>query len=86
MDFFLLGFNWGDWGLLLVGVLVWGLIIASGLLFLWGIWKKSPKAFLISGLVFLVPSIILFTQPGYTRLFVLLPLLAFILAFVTRRK
>ncbi|NMD70414.1 hypothetical protein HHO41_08915 [Bacillus sp. DNRA2] len=86
MEFFLLGFNWGDWGLLFIGVVVWGLVIASGLLLLWGIWKKSWKALVISGLAFLVPAIILFTQPGFTRLFILIPLLVFILAYFFKKK
>ena len=86
MEAFLLGFNWGDWGLLLVGFLIWVMIIASGLLFLWAIWKKSWKSYVYSGLLFLAPSIMLLTQPGYTRLFILLPILAFILALYTKGK
>ncbi|WP_147534658.1 DUF4175 domain-containing protein [Bacillus marasmi] len=86
MEFFMLGLNWGDWGLLFVGVVVWGLIIAAALLFLWGIWKKAWRALLISGIAFLVPAIMLFTQPGYTRLFILLPILAFILAYFMKKN
>lgn len=86
MEAFLLGFNWGDWGLLLVGFLIWGMIIASGLFFLRAIWKKSWKSYVYSGLFFLIPSVMLFTQPGYTRLFILLPILAFILALYTKSK
>lgn len=86
MEDFLLGISIGDWGLIFVGVMVWGMIIASGLVFLIAIWKKSWKSYLISGLLFLVPSIMLFTQPGATRLFILLPLLAFVLCFITKKR
>lgn len=86
MEDFLLGWSMGDFGLILVGIIIWGMIIASGLLFLFAIWKKSWKAYLISGLLFLVPSIMLFTQPGATRLFILLPLLAFVLAFIIKKR
>ncbi|WP_318502490.1 hypothetical protein [Bacillus sp. T3] len=70
----------------MVGFLIWGMIIASGLFFLHAIWKKSWKSYVYSGLLFLIPSMMLFTQPGYTRLFILLPIIAFILALYTKGK
>ncbi|MDF2903483.1 MAG: hypothetical protein K0S25_1121 [Bacillus sp. (in: firmicutes)] len=86
MEFFLLGFSFGDWGLYLVGFILWGLIIASGILLTWGFWKNSWKAFLICGCTVLVPSIIISTQPGWLRLSVLVPLIAFGLAFYMKKK
>lgn len=73
-------------GLLLVGIVLWGLIIASALIFLWALWKKSSKAYLWSGLSFLIPAIVLSTQGGSFLLFLLLPVLAFVLAYFTRKK
>ncbi|MGJ7921234.1 hypothetical protein [Neobacillus sp. LXY-4] len=86
MEFFLLGFNVWDLGFFLVGTIVWGFIIAGALFFLWGLFRQSWKAVFISGLALLVPAFILYTQPGYTKLFILLPILIFGLAFFMKRK
>lgn len=86
MEFFSAGFVLSHWGFYLLGTLLWGLIITSGVLFIWGLWKESWKAFLISGLTFLAPSIILATQHGWFSLFLLLPLAAFVLTFYTKKR
>jgi hypothetical protein len=85
MEIFSVGFITSHIGFLLVGLFLWGLIIASGLLLIWGLLKKSWKSLLISGLAFLIPSITLSTQQGWFRLFLLLPLIAFSLAFYEKK-
>lgn len=75
----------GEIGLFVVGFILWGLIVASGLLFLWGLWKRSRKAFLTSGIAILIPAIVLSTQQGVFLLFLLLPVLAFVFAYFTKK-
>lgn len=86
MGSFSLGIILGHWGFYLVGFLLWGLIVASGVLLIWGIWKESWKALMASGIAFLVPAIILSTQHGWFSLFLLLPLSAFVLTYYTKKK
>ena len=73
--------------LFLVGIIYWLLIGASALLFVWGVWKKSWKAFLWSGIALAVPTITLYAggAEGWFRLAGLLPLLLFVLAFYTKK-
>ncbi|WP_216829713.1 hypothetical protein [Alkalihalobacterium elongatum] len=73
-------------GLYVIGFLLWGLIVASIISVIIGIWKKSWKSFLFSGLTLFVPAIVLATQPGWLRLMVGIPILLVILAFFTKRK
>jgi hypothetical protein len=73
-------------GFLLVGFILWGLMIASVLLFIFGLGKKSWKLFTWSGMAFLIPSIILATQKGLFSLFLLLPLIAFGAAFYMHKR
>ncbi|MCL6570517.1 MAG: hypothetical protein K6T88_02375 [Bacillus sp. (in: Bacteria)] len=80
------GFILSHWGFYMLGFFLWALIVASGVFFIWGVWKVSWKAFLISGLAFLVPSIILSTQRGWFSLFLILPMAAFGLAFFTKKR
>ncbi|MEQ2526721.1 hypothetical protein EKG37_10685 [Robertmurraya yapensis] len=70
---------------LLVGIGLWGLLILGGLLFLFGLWKKSWLAHFFSGLALLVPAIILATQKGIFILFILLPFIAFGFAVSAKR-
>lgn len=70
---------------LLVGIGLWGLLILGGLLFLFGLWKKSWMSHFISGIVLLIPSIILATERGWFTLFFLLPLLVFGFALFTKK-
>ncbi|WP_449622042.1 hypothetical protein [Robertmurraya sp. Marseille-Q9965] len=70
---------------LLVGIALWGLLIFGGLLFLYGLWKKSWLAYFLCGLTLLIPSIILATQKGIFILFILLPLVAFGFAVSEKR-
>jgi len=73
-------------GFFLVGFILWSLIVVSLVLLIGGFWKKSWKAFLVSGLAMLVPSIMLTTQQGWFSLFVLLPLMVLGLSFYTKKK
>jgi hypothetical protein len=70
---------------LLVGIGLWGLLILGGLLFLVGLWKKSWLSYFFSGIVLLVPSIILATERGFFTLFILLPLIVFGFALYTKK-
>lgn len=85
MELFMFSSIWFDLSFFFVGMIFWGLMIVSGLYFIVGLVKKSAKAFFISGLAFLIPSITLSSQEGYYLLFLLLPLLAFLLAFLLWR-
>ncbi|PRS26180.1 hypothetical protein C6W19_25795 [Bacillus sp. RJGP41] len=74
-----MGFFW-------VGLVFWLLIGASLLLFIWGLWKKSWKALLISGIALVLPSLYFLGGNGWYRLVALLPLIPFLLAFYTRKS
>jgi len=71
----------------LVGIVYWILIGASVLLFVWGVWNKSWKGFLWSGIALALPTISLYVggAEGWFRLAGLLPLLLFVLAFYTKK-
>ncbi|WP_154663580.1 hypothetical protein [Neobacillus dielmonensis] len=86
MESYWLGFIYGEWSLFLAGIILWGLIIVSVLSFIWGLWKKSGNAFLISGFAFLFPAIILATQGGWSILYLLLVLLAFYLSHYVKKE
>lgn len=72
-------------GFFLIAVFLWGLIIGSILLFMRGLWKKSWKAFVWSGIAFIVPAIIFATQKGLFSLFLIIPLIAFGAAYFTNK-
>jgi hypothetical protein len=86
MNDFLVGIIWGHVGFFLVGFILWGLIAVSGIFFILGLFKKSWKAFLISGVTILVPAIILSTQHGWFNLFYLLPVAAFGFSYFTKKR
>jgi hypothetical protein len=71
----------------LIGIVYWLLIAASVLLFVRGIWKKSSKAFLWSGIALAIPTISLYVggAEGWFRLSGLLPLLLWVLAYFTKK-
>lgn len=74
-----MGFFW-------VGLIFWLLLGASVLLFIWGLWKKSWKALLISGIALVLPSLYFLGGNNWFRLVSLLPLIPFLLAFHTRKS
>lgn len=71
----------------LVGIVYWLLIGASVLLFVWGLLKRSWSAFLWSGIALAIPTISIYVggAEGWFRLFGLLPLLLFGLAYYTKK-
>ncbi|OAH57970.1 MULTISPECIES: hypothetical protein [Bacillaceae] len=69
-----------------LGLIFWCLIGASVFLFIWGLWKKSWKALLISGITLVLPSLYFFGAENWFRLIVSLPLIYFFLAFYTRKR
>lgn len=71
----------------LVGIVYWLLIGASILLFIWGLVKKSWKAFLWSGIALLIPSISFFAgdAEGLFRWMGILSLILFGLAYWTKK-
>lgn len=73
-------------GFFIVGLILWLLIGASALLFLWGLWKKSWKAFLFSGLAFIMPSYYFWGAENWLRIIGLLPWLLLGLAYYTYKR
>ena len=71
--------------LFLMGVLLWGLIIAGIILFIWGLVKKSRLLLVLSGAALLTPAIVLSTQQGWFYLFLAVPLAAFAAAFTVKK-
>jgi hypothetical protein len=86
MSNFLLGSIMSSIGFISIAIILWGLIIAAGVFLVIGFVRKSSKALMYSGLAFIIPGIILFTQGGSFRLLLLYPLIAIIFAFVLKRK
>jgi hypothetical protein len=70
----------------LLGLLFWSLVAGSLLLFIGGIVKKSWKSLLISGVAFLLPSLIIGGAQGWMRMIVIMPWVAFILSYYFRKK
>ncbi|WP_430509333.1 hypothetical protein [Gottfriedia solisilvae] len=73
----------GDIGFILLGFIVWGLISFGLILLLWGLWKKSWKSFLWSGIA-LLPTLFYIGGENWERLIALTPLIPFALAFYTK--
>lgn len=74
-----MGFYWA-------GLIFWILIGASLLLFIWGRWKKSWKALLVSGMALLLPSLYFGGAENWFRLLVFLPLIPFVFAYYTKKE
>jgi len=72
----------------LVGILYWLLVGVSLFLLFWGVWKKSWKVLLVSGIALLLPFLSLYfgSAEGWFKLSVLPPLVIFILAYYTKIK
>ena len=79
-------FDWSNFHW--VGLVFWVLIVVALLFLVIGIVKKTWKPLIISGLAFLLPSLYFGGAENWFRLFVLTPLLPFILAFAyfTKKK
>ncbi len=68
-----MGFNW-------VGFIFWFLIGTSVILFIWGLWEKSWKILLSSGVALTLPSLYFLGAENWFKILALLPVIVFILA------
>jgi hypothetical protein len=76
-------------GLFLMGILLWSLVIASVVLLVYGLWKRSWKALLWSGAALLVPmALIAFDGSGsiWFKLSIVPPLLIFVAAYLMKHR
>ncbi|MBY0096223.1 hypothetical protein [Mesobacillus maritimus] len=86
MSDILLGSIMSSVGFISIAIILWGLIIATCVFLVFGFVRKSWKALLYSGISFIIPGIVLFTQGGPFRLLLLYPVIAIIFAFVLKRR
>lgn len=72
----------------LVGILLWSLIVASIVLLIAGLWKRSWKAIAWSGIALLPPMSLIFMggEGIWFRLCILLPLVLLIAAFLMKQQ
>jgi len=70
----------------IVSILLWTCIVGVPVTIIWGIWKKSVKAFISSGIFasFLYIWICLFNE--LSHFFVIVPLFLFLIAYLLFRK
>jgi len=68
-----MGFYW-------VGFIFWSLIVASVLLLVWGLYKKSCKALFISGIALFLPSLYFLGEENWFRILEFLPLVPIFIA------
>lgn len=75
-------------GFFLVGIILWSLVIASIVLLIAGLWKRSWKALAWSGITLLPPMLLIFMggEGIWFRLCILLPLLLFVAAFLVKQQ
>lgn len=76
-------------GFFFVGILLWSLVIASVIVFVFGLWKHSWKALMWSGAALLLPmSLVAFDGSGsfWFKLSIVPPLLIFAAAYYMRHK
>jgi len=73
------GFYW-------IGFIFWVLIGTGLLLTLYGLWKKSWKALLLSGVVLILPMLYFGGAENWFRILAFVPLLPFVLAYYTKKK
>jgi hypothetical protein len=74
-----MGFYWA-------GFIFWLLIGAALLLFIYGLWKKSWKALLISGMILALPMLYFAGAENGLRFLALVPLIPFILSYYTKKR
>lgn len=72
----------------LVGLVLWGLIGAALLLFIWALWKKAWRAFVWSGVALLPPilSVYIGGAEGWFKASFLLPVALFALAYYVKKR
>jgi hypothetical protein len=74
-----MGFYW-------MGLIFWILVGVSFLLLIWGLWKRSWKVLIFSGISLLLPSLYFVGGENWSRLLIVLPLIPFVLAYYTQKK
>ncbi|MEH7348723.1 hypothetical protein [Gottfriedia acidiceleris] len=73
------GFYW-------VAIVFWGLIVFGLFLWAWGLWKKSWKSLLMSGIALILPMLYFVGANNLFRFLALVPLIPFALAFYTKKR
>lgn len=69
-----------------VGVIFWALIGCALLLSVYGLWKKSSKALIFSGIAFILPMLYFGGAENWFRLFAFVPLIPFVLAYYINKR
>ena len=72
-------FNWA-------GLIYWVLVAIGLVSFVWGLWKKFWKAYLVSGITIFLPALYFVGGEGWIRLIGLTPLIPFALAYITKKE
>ncbi|MGG3448873.1 MULTISPECIES: hypothetical protein [Bacillaceae] len=72
----------------LVGLGLWIMIGSALLLFIWGLWKKSWRALVWSGIALLpsILSIYIGGTEGWLKVSILLPLVLFVRAYYMKKR
>jgi hypothetical protein len=68
-----------------VGLTFWIFVVASFLLLIWGLSKKSWQVLIFSGILLILPSLYFGGTENWFRLLVLFPLIPFVLAYYTKK-
>lgn len=69
-----------------ISMIFWLLVFLSAVSFVFGLSKKSWKAFVISGITIFLPSLYFAGAENWVRIIVLLPLIPFFLALLVSKK
>lgn len=67
------------------GFIFWSLIIIAISLLGYGLWRKSWKALIVSGIVFFPPMLYFSGAENWFRLLALIPLVPFVLAYYLKK-
>jgi hypothetical protein len=68
------------------GIIFWVLIGTSGILFVFGLARKSPKSFLWSGITIILPALYFFGAENAARLLGIVPIIPFVIAYFMAKK
>ncbi|MDQ0227693.1 hypothetical protein [Metabacillus niabensis] len=74
-----MGFYW-------VGFIFWFLIVSASILLILGLWKKSCKVLIYSGILIILPSLYFGGAENWFSLLILFPLIPFVLAFYIKKR
>ncbi|MEH7347701.1 hypothetical protein [Gottfriedia acidiceleris] len=72
------GFYW-------VGLIFWLLISSGFILLVWGLWKKSWKTLIVSGVALILPTLYFGGAESWIKLVVFLPMIPFVLAYFIKK-